>query len=389
MQNKALLVDDVANVLDSFRRNLRGQVAFDVANSGKAALGLMAENHYAVLVTDMTMPDMNGLSLLREVKRLYPDTVRIMLTGNGDQQTAIDAVNGGDVFRFLTKPCSVVELKRVIEAGFHQHSLIMAEKGLLNQTVRGIVSVLAEVLELVNPQAAAHNVQLKMYMLQLAKELKLKQSWMLEPVAELSQLGTIVLPGVLADQYETSKLTAAENELIEQHASLASDLLEKIPRFEAVARNIRYQDKCFNGEGVPADDVKGADIPFGARMLKVVNDFIRARESGLSTVDALRRLETDARWYDGKILLAFTRMLLRKSDLMSVPVSSIEPGMVLSEKIATNAGKQLAREGQVVTTTLKQILTVCIQSGALSPALMIGVYLEDNGDAGNAEDIAV
>ena len=128
MLERALLVDDVANVLASFKRNLRGQFAFDVADSGMAALKMLSGTEYAVLVTDMQMPEMDGLALLKVVKKRFPNVVRIMLTGNGDLQTAVDAVNEGDVFRFVTKPCSVDVLRSVITAGFRQHQLLMSEK---------------------------------------------------------------------------------------------------------------------------------------------------------------------------------------------------------------------------------------------------------------------
>lgn len=377
MPDRALLVDDVANVLASFQRNLRGQFEFDVADSGRTALELMSKNEYSVLVTDMQMPEMDGLTLLREVKKRYPDVVRIMLTGNGDQQTAIDAVNEGDVYRFLTKPCSVDELRGVIHNGFRQHQLLVTEKVLLNDTMKGVVSVLAEVIGLVNPNAVAQSVERKGYMTQLAKALRLKSSWTFEPMIELSQLGAILSPSVEADREGMTSLTQSEAEMLEQHATLAHDLLEQIPRFESIARNILYQDKYFDGGGFPQDDVAGEDIPLGSRMLKVVNDFIALKDGGLAPSDAVKKMESQSERYDKKVLAAFTSILFQKLDVMEISFRELDVGMVIAQPLVTTTGKRLALSGQIVTGTIRQLIAVCIKNNLLNGEGKVNVYLDD------------
>src|SRR5205085_9651219 len=92
---------------------------------------------YAVVVADMRMPKMDGVELLSRLRTLTPTTVRIMLTGNADQQTAIDAVNEGHIFRFLNKPCPPETLEKTLRAALNQHHLITAEKELLELTLTG------------------------------------------------------------------------------------------------------------------------------------------------------------------------------------------------------------------------------------------------------------
>lgn len=113
--DKILFVDDEQNILDSFKRNLRKLYTIDTAISGKAGLEILQENApYAVVVSDMRMPEMDGIEFLTQVKNISPDTVRIMLTGNADMETAIDAVNQGNVYRFLVKPCAPEKLNEVL-----------------------------------------------------------------------------------------------------------------------------------------------------------------------------------------------------------------------------------------------------------------------------------
>jgi len=119
---KILLVDDEVRVLDGYRRGLRKKFELDTANSGQEAIDLLTNNQeYAVVVADMRMPGMSGLELLTEVRKLNPDTSRIMLTGNADQQTVIDAVNQGKVYKFLTKPCDSTTLESAIEDGIRHY----------------------------------------------------------------------------------------------------------------------------------------------------------------------------------------------------------------------------------------------------------------------------
>src|SRR5882672_4792554 len=107
MNTKILCVDDEPNVLEAFSRSLRKDFQVFVAQSGEQGIAMIEnEGPFAVVVSDMRMPEMDGIQFLSRVRETIPETVRVMLTGNADQQTAMNAVNEGNIFRFLTKPCS-------------------------------------------------------------------------------------------------------------------------------------------------------------------------------------------------------------------------------------------------------------------------------------------
>src|SRR6201999_3375578 len=102
MAEKILLVDDDSNILDGYRRSLGREFDLDTALSGQSALVLAAEKGpFAVVVSDMRMPGMDGVELLTAFRSKWPDTVRVMLTGNADRDTAVHAINEGSIFRFL------------------------------------------------------------------------------------------------------------------------------------------------------------------------------------------------------------------------------------------------------------------------------------------------
>src|SRR6266700_2888600 len=116
MSVKVLCVDDESNVLEAYQRNLRKRFTIDTALGGEPALALIAsQGPYAVIVTDMQMPGMDGVEFLMRVRQKAPDTVRLMLTGNADQKTAVEAVNKGHVFSFLSKPCPAESLEAALE----------------------------------------------------------------------------------------------------------------------------------------------------------------------------------------------------------------------------------------------------------------------------------
>src|SRR5271168_2714080 len=127
MLEKILMVDDESNVLDGYQRIFHNEFQIDIAAGGGAALAaLEATGPYAVVVSDMRMPEMDGAQLLARIKVLAPDTVRIMLTGNAEIQDAVSAVNEGNIFRFLTKPCNKATLGKALTAGLMQYRLLTA-----------------------------------------------------------------------------------------------------------------------------------------------------------------------------------------------------------------------------------------------------------------------
>jgi len=123
MSEKILFVDDERAILDGYRRLLRGEYEFDIALGPTLALEMLAKQSYAVVIADMRMPEMDGAQLLAKIAAQYPGTIRVMLTGNSDMQTAVRAVNEGAVFRFLTKPCDKELLRTTIQAALAQYRL--------------------------------------------------------------------------------------------------------------------------------------------------------------------------------------------------------------------------------------------------------------------------
>jgi signal transduction histidine kinase len=133
---KVLFVDDDQTVLDGLRRSLCRN--YDMATARGPDEGLAAikeQGPFAVVVSDLRMPDMDGVTFLNKVKETDPLTVGIMLTGHGDLTAAMSAVNEGHIFRFLTKPCPIHILSHALDAALAQYRMAAADKELLQVTL--------------------------------------------------------------------------------------------------------------------------------------------------------------------------------------------------------------------------------------------------------------
>ena len=250
MNSKVLIVDDDANLLSSLQRKLRGR--FDVATTQSWAEGITAlkeEASFSAVITDYRMPATDGIQFLAEALKVAPDTVRIMLTGRADLQVAIDAVNRGYLFRFLTKPCSKEDLILALDAAVEQNRLVKAERDLLDKTLKGSIKVLIDVLSMASPLAFSRSSRIREIAKRLAVRLNIDDSWEVELAAGLSQIGCITIPtDTLQRKYQGKTLGEDEKEMFQAHPQIGHDLLVNIPRMEGIAEGIAYQEIQFDGE---------------------------------------------------------------------------------------------------------------------------------------------
>ncbi len=200
MPDTILLVDDEPAILDGLRRQLRGRYAIETATGPTAGFSAMAAQSFAVVVSDLRMPGMDGVQFLAQVRERAPHAVRIMLTGQADVEAAVQAVNRGNLFRFLTKPCPPDDLIAALDAGLAQHRLLIAERELLEKTLAGSVKVLTEILAMTSPRAFGRAQRLRHVARRLAEAVGHPAPWQVELAAMLAQLGAVTLPQDLLDR---------------------------------------------------------------------------------------------------------------------------------------------------------------------------------------------
>ncbi|MGI8981271.1 MAG: HD domain-containing phosphohydrolase [Pirellulaceae bacterium] len=299
MTEKVMFVDDEPQVLDGYRRQLARKYRIECALGGEEALErISAEGPFALVVSDLNMPGMNGFQLLSKIRDAAPDTVRMMFTGT-DQSNAAEAVNQSQIFRFLSKPCPTEVLDAALEAGLVQYRQTVAERTLLSGTLTGAVKVLTDVLATVRPVAFSRTDRVRLLVRRIAKEAAPRLAWRAELAALLSQLGCIGLSEeVLSKAYAGKPIAASDAVLFREHPQVGCDLLKNVPRLEAVAEIILQQEKHFDGSGFPKNMLVGEEIPVESRILKVALDLDSLMFAGVKFADAIAEMETRAGTYD-------------------------------------------------------------------------------------------
>jgi response regulator RpfG family c-di-GMP phosphodiesterase len=350
---KILIVDDERNILEAFQRQLRKHYQIEVAEGGEAGLEVIADRGpFAVVVSDYRMPGMDGIRFLAKVKVQSPESIRMMLSGQADLPAIVEAVNQGEIFRFLTKPCPPEIFHQSLEAGLTQYRLIRAEKELLEQTLTGSLQALSDVLSFVNPEAFGRASRLKRYVLKVAEEMGMAEVWQLEVASSLSQIGCVILPDQILQKINTGKpLSSHEIQAFHQHPVTGADVVRNIPRMQEVAEIIEYQHKHFDGSGTPHNARKEEDIPLGARLLKVANDFDTLHIQDLPRQEIFESLEARKGWYDPAVLQAFKTAFAPSDQVRveKVSLSDLRLNMVLAEAIMDTKGNILVAKGQELT----------------------------------------
>ncbi len=356
MCERVLLVDDDPLVLAAARRQLHRW--FEVETCPGAAEGLDAvqtRGPFAVIVSDMRMPGIDGLQFLVQAQALAPQSVRMMLTGDGDMNTAVNAINEGSIFRFIRKPCPPEMLAQVIEAGIEQYRLVRAEKDLIERTLQGSIKVLTEILSLVTPVAFGRASRVRRTSCEIAARLTAPHAWQIELAAMLSQIGCVTVPTeILVKAYRGRMLSREQEQVFRNHPWIGSELLKNIPRLEPIAEIILYQEKHFDGSGPPSDSRRGKSIPLGARILKVALDHDALSGTGTNAKDAMAELTARGRRYDPEVLEVLAEVIDARLHYKQklVELREVVPGMILAQDLRTASGLLLLAKGQEITCSL-------------------------------------
>ncbi len=342
---KVLFVDDEQNVLVGIMRVLRGRFDVALATGADQALQMLASGQrFQVIVSDMRMPGMDGSQLLARARQVDPDMVRLILSGHSDLDAAVRAINDGSVFRFLIKPMEREALVQVLEAAVAQHKLMTAERELLERTLAGSVSALAEVLGLANPVAFGRARRARRIAAAICEELKVPQRWAIEVAALLSQVGAVMLPpDTVARWYAGQPLSEEERTMVQRLPKVGDQLLAHIPRMEPVREILASL-----GE-------KGGEASLGARVVRVALDLEDRLSRGDEVVSAIATLRTEAPPADQLVLDACGRLknlVLGRSTSRPLPIASLQEGQVLSEDVRTKAGGLLITRGHELTVAL-------------------------------------
>jgi CheY-like chemotaxis protein len=351
---KVLCVDDEPNVLSGLSLHLRRRYDLLTATSGAAGLEELLKNPTtAVIISDMRMPAMDGATFLSRSREVVPDAVRLLLTGQTDVTAAVAAINHGQIFRFLTKPCPPAALVAAVEAALEQHRLVTAERTLLQQTLRGSIKALTDVLALANPVAFGCALRIRQHVIDLMAPLGMTECWQLDVAAMLCQLGSVTLPPETVGRlYYGKALTDDDAQMVGRMPAVTEQLLGNIPRLDDVLSILSAVHKPFRVLDSNTADARDVLVHRAGELLKAAVDFDALEAKGDAPARALDIMRARSGRYDPDVLNALHDLRAvgaERERVMEIPVAAIRAGMVFAEDLKAPGGMLLAARGCEVT----------------------------------------
>ena len=345
---RVLCVDDEPRVLEGIGLHLQRRFEMMSATSGEAGLAeLERHRDTAIVMSDMRMPRMNGATFLAKARAIVPDATRILLTGQADLHSAISAVNDGQIFRFLTKPCAPDVLLAAVDTGVAQHRLITAERVLLEQTLHGSIKALTDILAIVHPISFGRASRIKARAAEIAAEMSLPERWQVEVAAMVCQLGAITLPHDTVERvYHGHLLSDAERDMCAKVPAVTEQLLGSIPRLEGVRGILAAYPKPYR----TSDDPARQQVLRFAHILRVAIDYdaLEAQGEAVSTIlDTLRGRDC----YDPAVLatMATLRGGIERHEIRELSIAQLRAGMAFVDDVKMTNGTLLVARGCEVT----------------------------------------
>ena len=345
-QHPILCVDDEANILSSLKRmlSLEGYLV-STCQSGKEALELLKTSTFDLIITDLRMPEMDGIALLKEIKLLYPLMTRVMLTGNADLESAKAAINDGEVYKYLSKPWDEQETFAVIKDAILL-TLRQREHHFLNETVSILesrmheyfittIKIFSNLMEIRAPKLLVHSKNVAYLSSQVAKRLGLSEEAVQEVYISglLHDIGKIGFSDRLL-RTSCFDLPHSDFELYSKHPSFGFACLKSLDPMKNIAANIRAHHERIDGEGFP-EGLKGTDISQSAQILGMVETYFELMEGDLtgtamSSMQAIKSMYAQVdKAFDRTILDAFLvaakKMALNLEQQINAPIPNPAP----------------------------------------------------------------
>ncbi|MBI5233137.1 MAG: response regulator [Deltaproteobacteria bacterium] len=267
MADIVLFVDDEANVLNSLRR-LFADTGFEVLTASNAldALEILKSNSVSVIISDNCMPVMSGVELLQKARAVSPESVRIMLTAYADIQSAMDAINKGAVYKFISKPWNDNELKAIATEAVNKHNMTMSFKRADEATLLS----LAQTVELKDPYTRGHCDRVAKYAVKMGEALGLSARILqhIKYASWLHDCGKIGVPEIILNHQ--GALSYEQMAVVKNHSQWGADVARCAQLSETVVNAILYHHEQFDGKGYPAG-LKGDSIPVEARIITIAD----------------------------------------------------------------------------------------------------------------------
>lgn len=357
INRRVLFVDDEEQVLEGIKLHLRRQ--FEVVTAIGAEEGLKVistQSPFAIVVSDLRMPRVDGATFLAAVRRVAPDTVRMLLTGQSDIEAAAAAINRGQIYRFLSKPCPPETLVEALDAGVNQHQIQIQRKEILEKTLGSSVKLLTDLLGLASPSGFGRANRIKQLANKMAERIGFKAEWYLDVAAMFSQVGLMIAPD-LADKLAKEKALSADDMVnLQQLPITAATLLSDIAHMQPVCAVLNLMTLANETILKEGEDSEYAVV---AQLLAIAADYDSLELQGYSPDDSLGELRNRSDRYDPGMLEVLGDLLVTGESAGNVKMLTpldLVPGQVFAEDVLLRNGALLAVSGSEVTPSVIRFL---------------------------------
>ncbi|GAB4213001.1 MAG: response regulator [Rhodoferax sp.] len=395
-----LCVDDEPGILSALRRLFRARgLPVQVAGSAAEGLQWLEKQAFDLVISDMRMPEMDGVAFLEQVRQRWPDTLRLLLTGYADIQSIMGAINRGEIYRYIAKPWDDNDIVLIVRGALQQRAMAQEQKRLQtvvaqqNEALRELnadlerkvrertaelqqsnerlknnfvtsIKVFTSLIELRNAKLAGHSRRVADLARKVAQRMELPARALQEVFVAglLHEIGKVGFDDALMGTPVVS-MNTAQLQTYRKHPTLAAQMLMPLDELKGSADLIGSQLERFDGAGYP-QQLSGAHIPVGARILSVVCDFdsLQIGILGQSAVSTARALDIvrdgSGRRYDPQVVQALLALQQQVSQTEAV-AEGVEPeitcatrdlqaGMVLSRDFVTPSGLLMLTAGHVL-----------------------------------------
>ncbi len=381
MNNKILCVDDEESILKGFQLNLRKDFDLHIASNGREGVEVFErEKGFALVLSDMRMPEMDGATMLGKIKEIDHEVVTVLLTGHTDFESAISAVNEGNVFRMLSKPCPPETLIKVLHDGLDQHHLITSKRMLLDQTLRGAVDALSQSLSTAKPLFFGRAQRIRRIAKEVATMMNTPDAWRIDVAAVFSQLAYISIPeSVSEDVYHNRELTSEVKEVVKRLPEDTQKIIEKIPGLEEVGEILKKAEVQHRYEENDESGIRQA-----ASILRVALDFDYYEQQGHDRSLIVQTLKSRKAEYDPLVTESLSQLLVVAEQtyrLEEISLKNLEVGMRLAQELRLDDGFLVASSGADVDRQLLKVIrnyNSCYQDSPFPKRIQVTVPVNSN-----------
>lgn len=398
-----LCVDDEANILSALRRLLRPHgFQVIVAESGQAGLTVLESTPVDLVISDMRMPEMDGSKFLEHVRQRWPDTMRLLLTGYADVSSIIEAINRGEIYRYITKPWDDHDLVLIVQQALERKVLegekkkleeqvflqneelkilnsgleakvqartqeLQTANGKLKKNYLNTIKVFSNLMELRGGNLSGHSRMVADLARRTAASMGLPEAAQQELFVAglLHDIGQIGLSDEVLSK-PVGRLSETELNLYRRHSVWGEQALMSQDDMYGVAALIRSHHERYDGLGFP-DGLAGDAISIAASILMVVEAFLDLQAGNLSqaklSTSEARSMIARGRGtqFNPEVVDVFLQVTLNAAPVAEAPAimlktTELMPGMVMARDLKTHDGIVLLSAEHVLTEKLIRLL---------------------------------